>query len=179
LDKYYNLIDESPVYISSLVLNPGHSWRYIERRWATNQEWVEAAKTAVRAFYEENWKGSDIEPLQPQTNTATTRELDAFEAFLTPADYYEPTPSIDEYESYIALIPKRVDNILQWWRDHEAEYPHLARMAFDLLSIPAMAAECERTFSLAKLLITQQRNRMNEDTIEATQCLKNWWNDRD
>ena len=41
--------------------------------------------------------------------------------------------------------------------------------------IPAMSAECERVFSSAKKLITPERNRLNEQIIEASECLKNWW----
>ena len=47
-------------------------------------------------------------------------------------------------------------------------------MAFDMLSIPAMSAECERVFSSAKLLITDRRGRLKEDIIEASECLKSW-----
>ena len=49
-------------------------------------------------------------------------------------------------------------------------------MAFDLLSIPAMAAECERVFSQAKLAVSSQRNAMHDVILEAIQCMKNWQN---
>ena len=45
----------------------------------------------------------------------------------------------------------------------------------DTLSIPAMATECERTFSSAKKLITPERNALGDATIEASECLKAWW----
>ena len=38
-----------------------------------------------------------------------------------------------------------------------------------------MSAECERVFSSTKKLITPERNRLTEDIIEASECLKNWW----
>jgi hypothetical protein len=38
-----------------------------------------------------------------------------------------------------------------------------------------MSAEVERVFSSAKRLLTSDRNRMNEDSIEETQLLKHWW----
>ena len=38
-----------------------------------------------------------------------------------------------------------------------------------------MLAECERVFSSAKKLITPERNRLHEQIIEASECLKNWW----
>jgi hypothetical protein len=38
-----------------------------------------------------------------------------------------------------------------------------------------MSAECERMFSSAKKLISPERNRLHERMIEASECLKNWW----
>ena len=48
-------------------------------------------------------------------------------------------------------------------------------MTFDTLSVPAMSAECERVLSSCKKMITPERNRLDEDIIEATECLKSWW----
>lgn len=50
-------------------------------------------------------------------------------------------------------------------------------MALDTLSIPAMSVECERVFSSTKEKITSSRNRLQEDIIEATECLKAWWDE--
>ena len=36
---------------------------------------------------------------------------------------------------------------LEWWRGHEMEYPTLARIAFNVFSIPSMSVEPERVFS--------------------------------
>jgi hAT family C-terminal dimerisation region len=47
-------------------------------------------------------------------------------------------------------------------------------MALDLLSIPAMSAEPERLFSAAKISITDRRNRLGIQSIEALECLKSW-----
>ena len=44
-----------------------------------------------------------------------------------------------------------------------------------MLAIPMMSAECERVFSSAKHLITDARNRLNPDIIEANECLKHWF----
>ena len=69
---------------------------------------------------------------------------------------------------------KSVD-LCAFWARYEAYYPSLARMAFDVLSIPAMSAECERVFSSAKLLLTDRRARMKEEIIEASECLRAWY----
>jgi hypothetical protein len=47
-------------------------------------------------------------------------------------------------------------------------------MALDVLSIPAMSAAPERLFSSSNLTISDRRNRINIDTVEATECLKSW-----
>ena len=54
-------------------------------------------------------------------------------------------------------------------------YGILCLWAFDALSIPAMATECERTFSSAKKLITLERNALSDAAIEANERLKAWW----
>jgi hypothetical protein len=47
-------------------------------------------------------------------------------------------------------------------------------LALDILAISAMATDCERSFSLAKLTLTTQRLSMTTGTLEKLQCLKNW-----
>jgi phosphodiesterase/alkaline phosphatase D-like protein len=47
-------------------------------------------------------------------------------------------------------------------------------MAYDLFSIPAMSAECERVFSYSRKMITDERYSLKVDIIEADQCLKSW-----
>jgi hypothetical protein len=51
----------------------------------------------------------------------------------------------------------------------------MSRMALDFFSVPAMSAECERVFSLAKMILTTQRQSMTDATLEALVCLKFWW----
>jgi hypothetical protein len=45
---------------------------------------------------------------------------------------------------------------------------------YSVLSIPAMPAEPERLFSGAKITITDRRNRLGIESIEAIECLKSW-----
>jgi hAT family C-terminal dimerisation region len=43
------------------------------------------------------------------------------------------------------------------------------------LAIPAMSAKCKRVFEGTKKLITPDRNGVSKESIEASGCLKNWW----
>jgi hypothetical protein len=70
-----------------------------------------------------------------------------------------------------------VDNPRRWWLEDTQQrlYPNLSKkMAFDMLSIPAMSAELERLFSGAKISITDRRNRLRIESIEALECLESW-----
>jgi hypothetical protein len=52
-------------------------------------------------------------------------------------------------------------------------------MAVDILPIPTMSAESEGLFSGAEITITDRRNRLGSDIIEAWVCLKSWFGIRD
>jgi hypothetical protein len=58
-------------------------------------------------------------------------------------------------------------------------YPNLSKIAFDYLSIPGMSAEPERLFSSTKITVTDRRNRLGSDILEALQCLRSWLHIRD
>jgi len=63
-----------------------------------------------------------------------------------------------------------------WWLEERQQrlYPNLAKMAVDILTIPAMSAAPERLFSSANTTISDRRNRLHGDTTEAIECLKSW-----
>jgi hypothetical protein len=68
------------------------------------------------------------------------------------------------------------DEPLRWWRKRgEHLYPSLATLAFNLFSIPGMSSKCERAFSDASQLITDNRYNLKNDIIEADQCVKSWF----
>lgn len=79
-----------------------------------------------------------------------------------------------ELDRYYRLnLPQPVNNPIQWWLSQQSSFPTLSKLALDLLAIPAIAANCKREFSLAKLTISSQRHSLQPDTIEKLQCLKN------
>ena len=55
----------------------------------------------------------------------------------------------EEFKRYM-LEPQnnwRVNDVMQWWSDHEANFPHIALLALKYLAIPASSAPSEREFS--------------------------------
>ena len=84
---------------------------------------------------------------------------------------------IDEYDRFVqSELVCDIEDPRRWWlkETQQKVYPNLSKMALDMLSIPAMSAEPERLFSGAKISITDRRNRLGIESIEALECLKSW-----
>jgi hypothetical protein len=60
------------------------------------------------------------------------------------------------------------------WKKIEPKYPTVARMAKDILSIPASGVGVERLFNTARDVCFYRRNRLNPTTIEMIMQLK-WY----
>jgi hAT family C-terminal dimerisation region len=83
------------------------------------------------------------------------------------------TVTQDEYTIYCSeeLLDYIVNlNLINKWKRLEGQFPVLAKMAFDILSIPAMSAKYKRIFSSAKHLLTPSRNSLNPESIKAVKC---------
>jgi len=179
LEEYYKLMQESPVYAASVVLNPQHKKHWFNFHWKAKRDWIEKAEKNVENLWLTKYK----DPIQPQDEASiihSTADKDPsdFDQFMAPLDYYNDEENqTNEYEQYLAdprqsrEAAKKL-SLCKFWASQESSYPLLSRMAFDMLSIPAMSAECERTFSSTKLLLTDRRARMKEDIIEASECLR-------
>jgi hypothetical protein len=106
-----------------------------------------------------------------------SREPDPRVQYIIPPNFYddkEGTQARDKYENYINLPPRSCENSITWWAAYRDEYPCLSKMAFNLFSVLMMSAGCEKTFSVIKNLITERRNELKEDIIEACTLLRHW-----
>jgi hAT family C-terminal dimerisation region len=198
LCKYYELMDSSPVYAAAVVLNPQNKWDYFEMSWRDNPEWIARAEESV----EELWLTMYKDSRNPAKAQSTTKNAPA-DLFHPPSQegpsefaqwvskHMQTRPSSkeiqDEYQRYLETdhFPNQQSgeilsktqksvNLCTFWAWYEEQYPSLARMACDVLSIPAMSAECERVFSSSKLLLSDRRARLKEEIIEASECLRAW-----
>jgi hypothetical protein len=64
------------------------------------------------------------------------------------------------------------DNPLEYWSTKRFEYPRVARMAIDILSIPAMSAGCEGTFFSAGSMVSPKRSRLEASAIAVAQTVR-------
>jgi hypothetical protein len=64
-------------------------------------------------------------------------------------------------------------SLLDYWKSKEKRWPNLARMAFDLLAVPAMSSECERVFSSCAKQTIPESSRLSGRLLWHQECLKN------
>jgi hAT family C-terminal dimerisation region len=100
-------------------------------------------------------------------------EPDIFEVYMRPTI---PVTTGDYFDSYINSPRVYIERntTIQWWNEATNPWRAMRQQVFDLLSIPAMSTEIERVFSSVRLLLTPQRNRMTDTTIEMLELLRNW-----
>lgn len=184
LNKYYSKLAESPLYAASVILHPGRGLRWLENRWSSPEQdvWLREAKTNLYNYWQ-RWyteEGGSRPSSQPRGDFTSigvlprpeaTNYRDWFNSQLIQASRDEGS-ELDQYCRMV--IPQPVVDPIKWWIDHRQTFPTLSKLALDILAIPPMATDCERTFSLAKLTMTSQRLSMKPSRLEMVQCLKNW-----
>ena len=73
-------------------------------------------------------------------------------------------------------IPRSEEfDILKWWMGNSLKYPTLARIARDLLAVPASAVASESAFSTGKKIISDHRSSLAPEMVEALICTQDWY----
>jgi len=143
----------------------------------------------MRNYY---WKDAGYESVWISRALAQVKEVYASKYLLhgkarmhqSNADYDESDPvqrvmkarlvdNGDELSMYERGAPADGDP-LSWWKLHEPTFPGLSKMARDMLGVPATTASAERIFSQAKLIMTDQRSRLDSDTAGKLVSIGSW-----
>lgn len=183
LEKYYKLVDETPIYYAAIILNPTLKIQYFHQIWTseTQVEWIQPTIAKVREIWTTQFKQRNAAP-EPQDNdedTPFSRVAAAKRLKLSS----RPSEVIDQFEAYISSDPLTYDkaahnnqefDVIRYWIDRQITWPELSKFALDTFAIPLMADDNERSFSAARDMVTYRRTRLQPDIIEACQCLKSW-----
>ena len=190
LDKYFKLAHRSPLYIAAIVLHPSWRFEYFEDKWEDHPDWIRNARKAFKSLfqkYAENFSPAnstyDCESYESGESGKGKSSYLAYDGFS--ADYLSRRGRLQkrkdtedlELDGYLRSFDPRLVGMkepLVWWKEHQTDFPILSRMAFDSFSIPAMSSEVERAFSAAKKLITDERNCLGPDVVEACETQRHW-----
>ncbi|XP_039140559.1 uncharacterized protein LOC120277784 [Dioscorea cayenensis subsp. rotundata] len=85
-----------------------------------------------------------------------------------------------ELEVYLTTVFEFGDDtgpnfsILEWWSRHTETFPTLAKIAKQLLAVPASTVAVEQTFSNGGNILHERRSRLGPESLEAQTCLDDW-----
>ena len=179
--EWYAKTDLSIAWMAGIVFQPRFGMQWCEQRWTSPGEAAALKKNQkkLRQLWEREYKEEDLtrrQELSPEPQV----EISYIEAILNEqaptnrARITRPSSRQDEYALYITEPATDLLGAMEYWRARESEWPHLASMAFDFLSIPAMSSECERVFSSCGNQTTPESSRLSGQHLWHTECLKNW-----
>ena len=183
LNKYYTKLDETPMYYAATVLHPGIQWAFLQKAYGGGEEWLCKARHLVQTLWEEEYRDLPIQwqlcdsSLPLAVRARESNPFDSFQDELIPYTSCEEEGIADEFERWLRTkqdVYTKHDTPLQYWSAKRFEYPRVAKMAIDILSIPAMAAECERTFSSAGSMVSPRRTRLDSSTVSLAQTVRSW-----
>jgi hypothetical protein len=171
LIHYYDKI--SPMVGIALLLDPTYKKNSLVEMFDWKEEWVGAVEESfVDAFQEYKSKVDSSENIEPPSSN----EDNDYAYFRRPKRRKGAAGvmvSEEEYTRYEngELAPLKTD-ILSFWKINCFNYPILAAMAKDYLTVQASSVSSERAFSSGTDLVTADRCRLPGKTIEITQFLK-------
>ena len=204
VNKYFDKFKtESPYYFAAVILHPSLKRAWFADKWRKWPMWVRHAEKSIETLFAEYLEAEDEEEAEELTQPSRRKvprkpdndSDDDFEARLIVDEDYATTTRARKktklanelqryYEAGLELhrwkeddeeFTEPIADPLTWWLTQGSiHYPILTKIALNLFSVPAMSSACERVFSLAKKVVTDERNRLSADTIEADECQK-WW----
>ena len=176
-DKYWNLLLDNPVYSFACILRPNHRSRFFEAviKDGTLKDRLELLRTEWH-----KWKSTSsvAQALQasyePEEVPQVYSRLERRERQL---GWYAFKRSRDEWDDYINSDPHPIEGgVFEWWTQEaqRVRWPCLSQFALEILSIPAMSDRPEQVFSGARRTVSWERAQLGPQTIEWTECLKDW-----
>ncbi|KJZ69572.1 hypothetical protein HIM_11034 [Hirsutella minnesotensis 3608] len=57
LDKYYQLLSDTPIYYAGLALHPAYRWKWFDQKWVDNPGWIRQAKKIVHDVWHYEYQG--------------------------------------------------------------------------------------------------------------------------
>ncbi|KAJ6437614.1 LOW QUALITY PROTEIN: transposase-like protein [Purpureocillium lavendulum] len=171
INTYYELTDRLPI-------------RILQGEVVEARGWIRTAQKELTAYYDRFAAVTvaadhvDQAETSPCSSPTLDDEFDAWGHTTDRPHRGKRRKMETEWEVWIKQVPSKDDmnikNPLAWWVDRRHIWPILSKLALNIFSTPAMSAEPERVFSDGGELITDKRNGLGDDTVEAEMVQKSW-----
>lgn len=179
--QWYGKTDQSIAWVAGVALHPRFKFAWFDEKWTSAGEAraLASSKTKLRRLWESEYK-PDAELGRAERSPTPVEQESYLERILNqqaPTNttrVTRPSSRKDELYLYLQEPPTAFLGFMEYWKAREAEWPHLASMAFDFMSIPAMSSECERVFSSCGKVTSPESSRLSGEILWRLECLKNW-----
>jgi hypothetical protein len=177
LAEYYGKTDgdTGTFYNLATILNPSTKLSLYENDQVWGPEYREQYLKDFHAYYNEHYKSleAQVDDISESNNISTN----SVTAILASTLAHNTSTRVEESEAvqYLRTPPLNIlkqPDPLRCWKTLEPEYPTLARMARDVLAIPATEVGVERLFNVGRDTCHYRRNRLNGKTIEMIMVIK-------
>ena len=133
----------------------------------TVEEKASARQKLATVFAKYAGQPSPVSATQPATLGGSIR------AGLIASQRVSAVSNVPENEEYLNTATVNVVGVLPWWKN-ASHFPIMQSLARDFLAVPASSVQSERENSKAKYVVTDVRNRLSSQTVQASLCLKSW-----
>ncbi|KAI2734874.1 hypothetical protein DTO013E5_9593 [Penicillium roqueforti] len=176
LSKYYTATEYEPygdIYALATIFSPSKKVRYFSSTdWQGDIDYVNRYQEVLNREFDRyrkmlTYNANDLAALE--TSGVAIDENDDCDLDAACASQNQPLeelakPDDNEIARYLARGTERQKPRL-FWKEHEQSFPTLARMARDILSIPASGAGVERLFNCARDICHYRRGQLKPSTI--------------
>ncbi|KAG0158347.1 hypothetical protein PDIDSM_5860 [Penicillium digitatum] len=176
LSKYYTATEYEPygdIYALATIFSPSKKLRYFSSTdWQGDIDYANRYQEVLsREFdrYRKMLTHDTNDPAALETSGVAIDENDDCDLDAACASQNQPLeeltkPDDDEIAQYLARGIERQKPRL-FWKEYEKSFPTLARIARDILSIPASGAGVERLFNCARDICHYRRGQLKPSTI--------------
>lgn len=151
LDSYYSRLDNSPVYYGACCLHPYYK-NYCENSWREHLDWLRNNEAQLQNLWAQ-YRPQELRPSRPQVRLSSGIN-DAINALVNAEPSGVEATEVDELAQWRRYEPRWTQeqfeqggNPVSYWVSMRPKYPNLARLAIDMMTVPASSCECERLFS--------------------------------
>jgi hypothetical protein len=139
---------------------------------------VEVKDLLSQLMFEYHLKDDEEENGCETVSAAALGNTDFLSSFSAHVASKRPATMRSELDHYLEddLVPLTMKNfnILDWWKLAETRYPTLRRIAGDIFAIPVTMVASESAFSTSGRILSEHRNRLTSQMLEALMCSQNW-----
>lgn len=166
--KHYRL--SNWVYCVSLILDPRHKYDCFD-----NSSWGESIKHESIKKFEYLFQCRYFVSPEDDTNKSTVDDKKKNLLFSILSRSKKKPSWKEEVSRYLNMPYPEVNcNILTWWKENSLMLPNLARMARDILAIPASSVSVERFFSSGSNIMSDKRTSLKDETFKFLMLINSW-----